>query len=169
MRDGILLVGGVLALWLLSRRSQAATNSQGQRDQAWEKALFTEYHPDAPKDQIKMEGGPNDRMGKPIITVQQHKHNPALYPYVSVASDTRLRGSNVPYGTRIYFGAYPDLVFRIVDTGGRFIGPKKRIRKPGFEPFDIATSYGSKLGYSGKETVYRLDRNDTLTKRPNVA
>jgi hypothetical protein len=110
-------------------------------------------------------------LGNPVITVQNHIADKSKYPYVSVSGDLELRGFTVPYGTRIYFGAYPDYVFRLVDTGGRFRGDKKKIRKPGYEPFDIATEYGSKLGFSGKETVYRIDRSDTLShrKKPKVA
>jgi hypothetical protein len=105
------------------------------------------------------------------LLCSNHIADKSKYPYVSVSGDLELRGFTVPYGTRIYFGAYPDYVFRLVDTGGRFRGDKKKIRKPGYEPFDIATEYGSKLGFSGKETVYRIDRSDTLShrKKPKVA
>ena len=169
MNDGLLLVGGALALWLLSKQRGAQTSDAIDRE--WRSAIFTEYHPDAPPHLRAMEGGPNDRMGNPVITVQQHIADKSKYPYVSVSGDLELRGSTVPYGTRVYFGAYPDYVFRLVDTGGRFRGDKKKIRKPGYEPFDIATEYGSKLGFSGKETVYRIDRSDTLShrKKPKVA
>ena len=94
--------------------------------------------------------------------MQEHFGDKIKFPYVSVAADLMLNGERVKYGTRIYFSFYPDIVFRIVDTGGNFFGTGKKIREPGFEPFDIATSYGSKLGFSGKHTKYRLDRADTL-------
>lgn len=168
MNSGLLLAGGALALWLLSNRQAPVGNG---KDGDWQAAIFTEYHPDAPPAEQAMEGGPKDRKGSPVITVQQHRTDKGKYPFVSVSGDLELRGAAVPYGTRIYFGAYPDIVFRLVDTGGRFRGPKKRIRKPGYEPFDIATDYGSKLGFSGKQTGYRMDRNDTLDtrKKPSVA
>lgn len=166
-----LLIGGALALWLLSRRAPAPAP---QEDRAWLPALLTEYHPDAPPSERRMEGGPYDRNPREktlVITVQQHRQDPARYPYVSVAGDLTLRGVPVAYGTRIYFGAYPDLIFRLVDTGQHFTGTTKVIRQPGHEPFDIATSHGSKLGFSGKKTVYWIDRNDRLPVRhtPRVA
>ena len=168
MNNNLLFVGGALFLWFLSNR-KPERESVKATDMEWYKALLSEYHPDAPDDEQKMEGGLKDRMKNPIITVQQHTSNRQKFPYVSVAADLALRGAAVEYGTRIYFGSYPDYVFRLVDTGSHFRGPQKKIRKPGYEPFDIATNYGSKLGFAGKETVYRIDRNDTLKKRQNVA
>lgn len=144
---------------LLARGASAASK---RPDSEWMPAILTEYHPDAPPQYVKMDGGPNDRKGNPIITVQQFQRDRAAYPFVSVAGDLTLRGAPVPYGTRLYLGMYPDVVFRIVDTGGRFHGEKKRYRQPGSEPFDIATEWGSKLGFSMRQTVYRIDRSDTL-------
>lgn len=170
MRDGILLAGGALALLLLSARKTAEkTPKPVSADRDWEKALLSEYYPDAPAALVAMEGGALDRMKKPLITVQQHMKDKSRFPYVSVSADLQLRGEPVPYGTRIYLGSYPDLIFRLVDTGARFRGSTKKIRKPGYEPFDIATDYGSNAGFAGKETVYRIDRSDTLQKRQNVA
>lgn len=153
-------------------RGDLATGNEVERppilpDSEWIPAILTEYHPDAPPEHVKTEGGPNDRLGNSIITVQQHMEDKSRYPFVSVASDTRLRGAIVPYGSRLYLGMYPDLVFRIVDTGGRFKGEKKRYRKAKHEPFDIATAWGSKLGFSLKSTVYRIDRADNLTSSIN--
>lgn len=170
MRDSAWLVGGAVALLLLSTRKTMHKKSQARTDdRVWEKALLSEYYPDAPPSMLEMEGGPLDRMKKPIITVQQHMRDKIRYPYISVAADLTLRGEAVSYGTRIYFGSYPDYIFRLVDTGGHFRGSTKKIRKPGYEPFDIATDYGTHWGFAGKETVYRLDRSDTLQKRQNVA
>lgn len=166
--EKIAIAAGLIILaFARASRGQTTSASDDKRppilpDSEWIPAILTEYHPDAPPEYVKMEGGPNDRKEMPIITVQQHRSDPTRYPFVSVASDTRLRGANVPYGTRLYLGIYPDDIFRIVDTGGRFRGEKKRYRKPGHEPFDIATSWGSKLGFSLKTTVYRIDRSDNL-------
>ena len=174
MDNGALaLLGGTIALILLSKRQPEKARTT-QEDREWMPALLSEYHPDAPEDQRELEGGKYDRNPRQktlVITVQQHQEDPARYPYVSVAGDLVLRGKPVPYGTRIYFGAYPDLTFRLVDTGQRFYGAKKKIRKPGHEPFDIATNYRSKLGFAGKETVYRIDRKDSLPLKhaPKVA
>jgi hypothetical protein len=167
--EKLAIAAGLIVLaFARASRAQTSQDTDDRRppilpDSEWIPAILTEYHPDAPPEFVKMEGGPNDRKGMPIITVQQHESDRDRYPFVSVASDTRLRGANVPYGTRLYLGIYPDIVFRIVDTGGRFRGEKKRYRKPGHEPFDIATAWGSKLGFSLKSTVYRIDRADNLT------
>lgn len=191
--EGWLLAGGALALLLLSRReskgeqtprsgsgpqprpgpkSSTASKdkcahippSQKDTDDAeWLPALLSEYHPDAPTDQQRMEGGKYDRNPRQktlVITVEQFNQDKSKYPYVSVSGDLTLRGKPVPYGARIYFSSFPDIVFRLVDTGDRFRGATKCIRKDEHEPFDIATNYGSKLGFSGKATFYRIDRRD---------
>ena len=163
MDKGVLIAGGLLAFALLkSRKTSEPSPAVQNQNGIWFDARLTEYHPDAPPDKQKLEGGPNDRKKHPVVTVQEHLSDKAKFPYVSVAGDLVLNGERVKYGTRIYFSSYPDIVFRIVDTGGNFFGTGKKIREPGFEPFDIATSYGSKLGFSGKHTKYRLDRSDTL-------
>ena len=163
MDKGVLIAGGLLAFALLkSRKTSEPSPAVQNQNGIWFDARLTEYHPDAPPDKQKQEGGPNDRKKHPVVTVQEHLSDKAKFPYVSVAGDLVLNGERVKYGTRIYFSSYPDIVFRIVDTGGNFFGTGKKIREPGFEPFDIATSYGSKLGFSGKHTKYRLDRSDTL-------
>lgn len=160
----MLLAGGLLAFALLkSRKTSEPVATVQSQSGIWFDARLTEYHPDAPPDKQRLEGGPNDRKKHPVVTVQEHLSDKAKFPYVSVAGDLVLNGERVKYGTRIYFSSYPDIVFRIVDTGGNFFGTGKKIRERGFEPFDIATSYGSKLGFSGKHTKYRLDRSDTLT------
>ena len=159
----MLIAGGLLAFALLkSKKTSEPISAIQNQSVIWFDARLTEYHPDAPPDKQKLEGGPNDRKKHPVVTVQEHLSDKAKFPYVSVAGDLVLNGERVKYGTRIYFSSYPDIVFRIVDTGGNFFGTGKKIREPGFEPFDIATSYGSKLGFSGKHTKYRLDRSDTL-------
>ena len=165
----MLIAGGLLAFALLkSKKTSEPISAVQNQGGIWFDARLTEYHPDAPPDKQKLEGGPNDRKKHPVVTVQEHLSDKAKFPYVSVAGDLVLNGERVKYGTRIYFSSYPDIVFRMVDTGGNFFGTGKKIREPGFEPFDIATSYGSKLGFSGKHTKYRLDRSDTLISSSSV-
>ena len=197
--EGWLLAGGALALLLLSRREgqkdQPPRSGSGPQkgpgpkpgtapkdkcahtppsqketdDSAWLPALLSEYHPDAPADQQRMEGGKYDRNPRQktlVITVEQFSQDKSKYPYVSVSGDLTLRGKPVPYGARVYFSSFPDIVFRLVDTGDRFRGATKCIRKDDHEPFDIATNYGSKLGFAGKAAFYRIDRRDLL---PNAA
>ena len=51
-----------------------------------------------------------------------------------------------------------------MDTGGHFFGTGKVIRKPGHEPFDVATAYPadstSRLHISGTKTRYWVDFAD---------
>ncbi len=163
MDKGLLIAGGLLVFSLLKSKNASAPSSLASNHKSiWMDARLTEYHPDAPPDKQKLEGGPNDRKRHPVITVQEHLSDKTKFPYVSVAGDLILNAERVKYGTRIYFSSYPDIVFRLVDTGGHFFGTGKKIREPGFEPFDIATNYGSRLGFSSKHTKYRLDRADTL-------
>jgi len=83
-----------------------------------------------------MEGGINDRKGKPIITWEQHVSDPSKYPYVSVAGDFNIW----PYGQRIVMPEFPKVVLRVVDTGGHFFGAKKVFRVIGHEPLDVAVA-----------------------------
>lgn len=179
-KSTVIILGSAVGLFILSRRHAETSRRSAETalappdDREWMPALLSEYHPDAPSSEQAMEGGKYDRNPREktlVITVQQFQQDRAKYPYVSVSGDLVLRGKKVSYGTRIYFGSYPDFVFRLVDTGQRFYGPKKKIRKPGYEPFDIATDYASNLGFAGKTTVYWIDRKDTLPMKraPNVA
>ena len=143
-------------------------------DRAWAAAYLTEYHPDAPAHKRKLEGGPNDRHPgidkHPVISWEQHAADPKTYPFVTVASDLELRGCKVPYGARLYLESYPDVEFRLMDTGSHFFGKGKVIRKPGHEPFDVATKYqtdaGARLHISGKQTRYWVDFGD-VTEYPS--
>lgn len=81
-----------------------------------------------------MEGEPKDRHGRRLHTLQDHLADPVAHPYVSVAGDWTLW----PYGQRIELpDVHPSAVFRIVDTGGHFVGKNKVYRNPGCEPLDI--------------------------------
>jgi hypothetical protein len=144
-------------------------------DGAWFPVRLTEYHPDAPAKERKLEGGKNDRKKVPLITLEQHLADPARFPYAAVASDLVLHGAPVAYGTRVYLTlADPRLagaVFRLVDTGGHFLEPRypgdperdKQIRVPGHEPLDIATKWkNATWKLSGQLTVARIDRSDVL-------
>ena len=154
-------------------------------DGAWFPVRLTEYHPDAPAKERKMEGGKNDRKKVPLVLLEQHLADPVRFPYVAVASDLVLHGALVPYGTRVYLTlADPRLagvVFRLVDTGGHFLEARypgdperdKQIRVPGHEPLDIATQWkNGTWKLSGRLAVARIDRSDTLpdpsARRPRV-
>jgi hypothetical protein len=135
---------------------------------AWKPAYLTEYHPNAPDVLTKLEGGRFDRFPgaekHPVIWWEQHAADPKTFPFVTVAADLTLEGRRVPYGARLYLEAYPNVEFRLMDTGSHFFGPTKAIQKKGYEPFDLATSYQAskvhRLGISGIQTRYRVDFDD---------
>ncbi len=81
----------------------------------------------------RMEGGVNDRRGRPLHTLEAHLADPSRHPYVSVSGDDALW----PYGQRISLSPWPDAVFRVVDTGSHFRGAGKVYRVPGREPLDV--------------------------------
>lgn len=161
----LLGIAAVAGLAIFGRRAAGETDASSPRE--GQPARLTEYHPDAPASAgakvLKREGGPRDRMRQPLITLEQHRSDPARYPYVSVASDLVLQGRKVPYGARIYIDALPTDVLRLVDTGGNFTGDDKKIREPGHEPLDIATAWPSgthRLG--GRLTRFRVDWANVL-------
>jgi len=153
----ILLIGGGVALaggaaYLAFRRSTKTTEDVQKAiegvtsidtppsERGKVKVRATGYWPyTAREDEKKMEGGTNDRKGKPIITLEQHLADPARYPYVSVSGDDALW----PYGQRISIDAWPRAVFRVVDTGSHFRGAGKVYRVVGYEPLDIAVDSSS--------------------------
>ena len=187
MRGAILLGAGAAGLLLLrstqsSAAPPAAAALPAQRpgspeprplfvprtsDGQWRLSYLTEYHPDAPPSKSKLEGGPLDRKKHPVITVEQHRADRERYPFVTVAGDLVIEGQTVPYGVRLYLEKYPDLVFRLFDTGGRFRGEKKVIRVESHEPFDVATRYpqtgAPRIGISGTRSRYRIDYDDVIS------
>ena len=79
----------------------------------------------------KMEGGTTDRKKRPLYTLEMFQAGKA--PYVSVAGDYTIW----PDGQRISLSPWPNVIFRIVDTGGHFHGSNKVFRVVGEEPLDI--------------------------------
>lgn len=93
------------------------------------RAKGTGYYPDA----SLLEGGFNDRCGKPLRTLQGFLKGEA--EYVSVAMDENL---NIPYGTKVTIpeieASYMmPIEFRVVDTGSAFTGQ-------GYSRIDICTA-----------------------------
>lgn len=117
------------------------------------KARLTGYWPYAATTDAarKMEGGHFDRMmpdgykDKPnssqykahiLHTLEQHLADPVNHPFVSVSGDDKVW----PYGQRLSIDAWPNAVFRVVDTGGNFRGAGKVYRIMGYEPLDICVN-----------------------------
>jgi hypothetical protein len=153
-KTNMMLIGGGVALaggaaYLAFRKSVKTTESVQKAiagvtdidtppsERGKVKVRATGYWPyTAREDERQMEGGTKDRKGKPIITLEQHLADPATYPYVSVSGDDALW----PYGQRISIDAWPNAVFRVVDTGSHFRGAGKVYRVAGYEPLDIAVN-----------------------------
>lgn len=139
-------------------RSATPPKAAPAPDRMWEPTYLTEYHPDAPARLTGSEGGPYDRRGgkngkHPVIRWEQHAADSRTYPFVTVSGDLQLRGKKVPYGARLYLEAYPDVVFRLFDTGGHFYGDDKVYR--GFQKFTAGASYKTGAGVNVGGRLYR--------------
>ncbi len=114
------------------------------------KVRLTEYWPFQAamrKREKRMEGGVKDRRDKPLYSLEDFLEGKASY--VSLACDS----TGGPPGNRDEFkvygyevripqidkkmGAEKPILFRLVDTGGRFRGEKKDVVVPGREPIDV--------------------------------
>ena len=167
-------VGGLglfaVVAWLLSRQA-----SQQMRAKVADavttggtfNARITGYWPYqaglTPKER-RMEGGTRDRRSRPIHTLEQHLADPVAHPYVSVAGDDAI----FPYGQRLILSAWPDAVFRVVDTGGHFRGVNKLYRVAGREPLDIAVD-SSKTLVPKKGVTAKIVHGDNWEKGRLVA
>lgn len=104
------------------------------------------FHKGLTAEQRRMEGGVHDRRGRMLYPLEDYLEGNA--PYVSLACD--FKGG--PPGNRPEFKLYGYKVqipfiahkygksfieFRLVDTGGHFFGPGKRVKVTGFEPIDV--------------------------------
>ena len=102
---------------------------------------LTGYWPFAARpDEQRMEGGVVDRKGHPLHTLEDYQAGRA--DFVSVSGDYTI----FPYGQRIVLAEWPDVIFRVVDTGSHFHGPGKVYREPGREPLDICVASSKTLG-----------------------
>lgn len=141
----ILVLGlGVLAVGLGGRGETAGAKMEKPTGGAT--AYATAY---CPKD-TALEGGVNDRRGKPLETLQQFVAGEKKY--VSVAMDIALKDQGYPYGTSIRipeletkYNSGKPIDFRLVDTGGSFTGtskhPKDNKKEPrGLTAIDVAVS-----------------------------
>lgn len=134
------------------------------------------FNPTAGGSNAKLEGGPHDYMGHDLHTLEDFLAGNARY--VSCAGDKKLWH----YGQRIIIPTLgPDVIFRVVDTGGNFNGAPitpaqkaagstgKVIRNPGYEPVDVCVAGPSSLtaqGGSGPVDAFRVD-GDTDTGEPS--
>ncbi len=110
-----------------------------------------------------MEGGKFDTHSNPLHTLEDAQSGAA--PYCSVSGDD----GAWPYGQRISIDQWPDVVFRVVDTGGHFRGTPifegfakkiagKWYRIAGREPLDICVnSSATKITPEAVATVFPGD------------
>lgn len=146
----LLIGGGALtagAVWWASRRSGAVADAT--KDAVASGGTFaarlTGYWPYVESLSAKerlMEGAPMEATGYaarakrkagPLHTLEMHMADRTKHPFVSVACDYEI----FPFGQRLIIDAWPDLIFRCVDTGGHFHGVGKLYRMLGREPLDI--------------------------------
>ena len=166
MKRALWMAGAVGVLLVLGEKKIGMEKNPSSRTKPgeWFLVRLTEYHPDAPKSEVVREGGPKDRYGQPVRTIEDYRSGRSTY--VSVASDLVLQGERIPYGARLYLDGWPTVEFRLVDTGKNFRGEKKQVREAGHEPLDIATEWkGTHLEFNGKLTRARIDYQDTRPRR----
>jgi hypothetical protein len=128
------------AIWYLANKTASDTEDALTSGASF-KCKLTNYHPyDVGNAAEKvMEGGKNDRVGNPLHTLEDFLGGNA--PYVSVSGDDAI----FPYGQRLVLETWPDVIFRVVDTGGHFSSAEWAIKKgftkvyrvAGYEPLDI--------------------------------
>jgi hypothetical protein len=114
------------------------------------KVRLTEYWPfqaGMSKREKQMEGGVKDRRGNPLYSLEDFLEGKASY--VSLACDSAggkpgNRDEFKIYGYEVRIpevdkkmGAEKPILFRLVDTGGKFKGKKKDVAVPGREPIDV--------------------------------
>jgi hypothetical protein len=132
------------------------------KDSTWYTGQFgarlTNYHPlaattDAEK---KMEGAPVDRIGKPLNYLEDALAGKVSH--CSVSGDPSI----FPYGQALRLDAWPNVVFRVTDTGDNFRGRTKVYRVQGREPLDICTR--AKNYKIPELAVATIVKGDTLDK-----
>jgi hypothetical protein len=102
----------------------------------WVKLRLTGYWPfTARADEKKMEGGVNDRKGKPLHTLEDYLAGKA--EFVSLSGDDAVW----PYGQKVIIPwGDRNIIGRVVDTGSHFRGPGKLYRVLGYEPMDVCVA-----------------------------
>lgn len=142
----------LLTTGLLSAASASAQCIPGRVSQYSERfeTEKTGYFPD----DSEMEGGFSDRSGRPLKTLQDYVAGRA--DYVSVAMDSQQFG----YGTVVRIPDVEEaygkcILFKVVDTGGRFEGA-------GSSKIDICNANESDANShisNGRTTIYVVDAN----------
>jgi hypothetical protein len=163
--------GGIAAIFATRRTTDALKNAVAGKDKegvpvsppgagVTVPVRVTGYWPfTARPDEVKMEGGVNDRKGNPLHTLEDFQAGKA--PFVSVSGDYTI----FPYGQRISLAEWPGVVFRIVDTGSHFHGANKVYRIAGREPFDVCVaSSATKVVPQTDATIYAGDHFEKGTK-----
>lgn len=159
-KQGMWLAGGglvALYLWQKYQIDQVISTGQGSENEvplgvegadaamgntATIKVRLTTYYPTVNN---SIEGGPTDKIGRPLNTIDQFRAGQAEYAALS-GDDAAF-----PYGQRVSIDAFPDVVFRVVDTGGSFSSRNwaYQLKKPlgklyrlaGYEPIDVCSDY----------------------------
>jgi hypothetical protein len=123
----------------------------------------TTYHPSGYKTvaEAVREGGPTDMASRPLQTVEMFRAGQA--DFVSLSGDNTI----FPYGQRVSLSAYPDITFRIVDTGGSFSSLYKKVyRFAGREPIDMAVNDETQFPGVQKMTMTIYPGDNMASKKP---
>lgn len=113
--------------------------------------------------ELKMEGGVNDRKGKPLHTVEDYLAGKA--DHVSLSGDDAI----FPYGQRIDIPwGSRTLIGRVTDTGSHFRGAGKLYRVAGSEPIDVCVAT-SKTVIPQKTVTAAIISGDNLAGGKAVA
>lgn len=151
-------LGGAALLWRKSEQTASATAQAVAGGGAF-KVHATGYWPSTAKaSELKMEGGMNDRKGKPLHTVEDFLAGKS--DHVSVSGDPEI----FPYGQKILVNWFDkNIVGRVTDTGSHFTGAKKLYRVMGEEPLDFDV-LSSSTPVPKKDVVATIVKGDHLDK-----
>jgi 3D (Asp-Asp-Asp) domain-containing protein len=124
--------------WVFVKHVGQSSDSQLGPVQSTHKSEATLYT----TENTAIEGGPKDRCGRPLSTLEDYLNGSA--EYVSIAMDK----SALQYGTVVripeiekYFGLSQPIPFKVVDTGSAFYGK-------GMSRFDICVGHDQQTIYS---------------------
>lgn len=141
----IALVGGGLGLGVLaylgnrSANKVAAAIKTGVESGGAITLNLTGYWPHSAKaSEKRMEGGVNDRKGRPLHTVEDF--------FAGKADHVSLSGDDAawPYGQAVKIPWFDKAILgRVTDTGGSFRGANKKYRFLGREPIDVCVAYST--------------------------
>ena len=161
---GALVGWYVLQSWLIDQSIGELGISGGDMGKAVTlNVKLTTYYPSVDS---QMEGGANDEAGRPLPTLDDFRAGRS--DYAALSADNTV----FPYGQRVSLDAWPDVTFRIVDTGGHFSSRLNKVyRVVGREPIDVASAYpqAATAGHPTFAVMTIYPGDDWAEKKPSAA